>query len=479
MTDKQDYYAVLGLSRDASLEDIKKAYRKLAMKHHPDKNPGNKEAEEMFKKVTAAYEVLSDPEKKANYDRYGADEFERTSQQHGYTHRSAQDIFSDLFGQGFFGFDELFSNTRKVFKKKRKGETAVFPLQVPLEQLYEGITKHIKVVRRIVCHGCQGTGAQGTPVVCTTCGGRGITVTVNQVRPGYVQQIQSVCRTCNGHRTIITDRQRCSVCVGSGLVEDSTTLEVRIPPGTEEGDVFVFEEQGDQMPDGIPGDVKVVIQEKPQGPDYPWRRVGDDLYYVYHISLLESLTGFEFQLTHLDGRIIPVVSHEENIVKPDTGKVIIGEGFPMRREPSQRGDLYIQFFVDFPDQLTSKQREVLKDVLPCARKPQKPQKEESFHDIKADASSASVHSNLEEQEQKPEPKTETKSTNEEPTEKTKKKSFWTNLKGLFDKDKHKTSKDKRSSKDQTDKNCNNNNETEAAQKMDDHHMHEATATSTS
>ena len=91
------------------------------------------------------------------------------------------------------------------------------------------------------------TGAQGTPVVCTTCGGRGITVTVNQVRPGYVQQIQSVCRTCNGHRTIITDRQRCSVCVGSGLVEDSTTLEVRIPPGTEEGDVFVFEEQGDQM----------------------------------------------------------------------------------------------------------------------------------------------------------------------------------------------------------------------------------------
>lgn len=476
MNDKGDYYAVLGLTRDANLEDIKKAYRKLAMKYHPDKNPGNTDAEEKFKQVTAAYEVLSDPEKRAKYDRYGPEEFSHSSSAPQYTNRRAEDIFSELFGQGFFGFDDLFSGARNAFKKKRKGETAVFPLQVPLEQLYQGTTKHIKVVRRIVCEGCHGSGTKGTPVVCASCGGRGVKVVINEPRPGFIQQVQTVCWGCNGHGTVITDADRCPMCAGNGSVEDTNKLEINIPPGAHEGDVFLFEEQGDQLPDGIPGDVKVVIQEKPQGEDYPWRRSGEDLYYVYHISLLEALTGFEFQLTHLDGRSIPIRSHD-NIVKPDTGKVIVGEGFPSRRNPSQKGDLYIQFIIDFPDTLSSRQKEILKEVLPC---PRKPKRDISNHDIDAKASSASVHSNIDqtEKENKEDHKEAPQET--QPQEKPqRRKSFWTNFVNLFEKEKEKKkSSEKRYSKDANEHNNNNNSES-AKTSETSKHSDEASATSTS
>jgi molecular chaperone DnaJ len=345
---KRDYYEVLGVNRDADDETVKKAYRRLAMKFHPDRNPGDKSAEEKFKEAKEAYEVLSEAERRAAYDRYGhagvdpamagGAGFGGAGFGGGFA-EAFGDIFGDIFGQGR-------ANRSSVYR----GADLRYNLEVTLEQAAHGTETKIRIPTWEACDTCGGTGAKpGTkPVTCSTCRGQG------QVRmqQGFFS-IQQTCPKCHGQGKVITDP--CTDCVGVGRVKKQKTLSVKIPAGVDEGDRIRLGGEGEPgVNGGPPGDLYVQVQVKP----HPvFQRNGDDLHCEMPVSFTVAALGGEIQIPTLDSSAKIRVPAETQ-----SGKVFRLRGKGIKGVRSQTpGDLMCHVVVETPVNLTERQKELLRE----------------------------------------------------------------------------------------------------------------------
>eukprot|EP01103_Thecamoeba_quadrilineata_P019039 TRINITY_DN7553_c0_g1_i1.p1 TRINITY_DN7553_c0_g1~~TRINITY_DN7553_c0_g1_i1.p1 ORF type:complete len:420 (-),score=66.47 TRINITY_DN7553_c0_g1_i1:70-1329(-) len=352
-----EYYERLGLTPEASVDDVKKAYRRLAVKFHPDKNP-DPQAQDKFKEISAAYEVLSDPEKKSTYDRYG----EEGLQGGGFHASSAQSIFEQFFNMG----GDPFGRGGKG-RGKQKGEDITFNLGVTLRDLYNGKTSKLRVSRNAVCPQCSGKGSmkEGASQNCSTCKGQGVRIITQQIGP-MIQQMQTVCNDCKGKGSVIKEKDRCPHCGGNKVIPEEKQIEVHIDRGMQQGQRVTFYGEGEQEPGVEPGDIIVILKEKrdDKNPDV-FKRKDNDLIYQHKITLLEALTGFKFYIKHLDDRNLLVTSEPGSIIKPGDIKVVEGEGMPIHKQ-SYKGNLLIQFDVEFPkpEQIDEPKRAKLKEVLP-------------------------------------------------------------------------------------------------------------------
>jgi molecular chaperone DnaJ len=348
-TKKRDYYEVLGVNRDASEEDIKKAYRKLAMKHHPDRNPDSKDGEEKFKEAKEAYEVLSEAEKRRAYDAYGHAGVNPQMgmgggpgpEGFGGFAEAFGDIFSDIFGGG------QGRGRSSVFR----GADLRYNLEVSLEQAARGTETKIRIPTMEVCETCHGSGAKaGTqPKTCETCQGQG------QVRlsQGFFS-IQQTCPTCHGSGKVIADP--CATCRGAGRLKKHKTLAVKIPAGVDEGDRIRLSGEGEAgVNGGPPGDLYVVIHLKEHG---VFQRNGDDLHCEMPISFSQAALGGEIEIPTLDGAAkikIPPETQSGQVFR------LRGKGIKGVRS-SYPGDLMCEVVVETPVRLTDRQKDLLKEL---------------------------------------------------------------------------------------------------------------------
>nr|AAB49030.1 DnaJ homolog [Arabidopsis thaliana] len=350
-SDNTKFYEILGVPKSASPEDLKKAYKKAAIKNHPDKGGDP----EKFKELAQAYEVLSDPEKREIYDQYGEDALKEGMGGGGGGH-DPFDIFSSFFGGGPFG-----GNTSRQ-RRQRRGEDVVHPLKVSLEDVYLGTMKKLSLSRNALCSKCNGKGSKsGASLKCGGCQGSGMKVSIRQLGPGMIQQMQHACNECKGTGETINDRDRCPQCKGDKVIPEKKVLEVNVEKGMQHSQKITFEGQADEAPDTVTGDIVFVLQQK----EHPqFKRKGEDLFVEHTLSLTEALCGFQFVLTHLDGRSLLIKSNPGEVVKPDSYKAISDEGMPIYQRPFMKGKLYIHFTVEFPDSLSPDQTKALEAVLP-------------------------------------------------------------------------------------------------------------------
>ncbi len=356
---KRDYYEILSISRDCQEEGIKSAYRKQALKYHPDRNQGDKEAEEKFKEAAEAYEVLRDSEKRKIYDRFGHE---------------------GLTGSGFKGFsgsDDIFSNFSDIFEgvfgfgggggrsRSRQGNSLRYDVELTLEKAFEGVEEEITFHRLDPCKTCEGSGAKpGTvPQTCSTCQGRG-----QVIRSQGFFQISSPCPACHGQGEIITDP--CPDCRGGGKTRIEKTINVKIPPGVENGSQMRIRGEGEAGEHGGPsGDLFVVIHLKEH--DF-FRRDGENLACQIPVSFVQAALGANVP--------IPVLGDEKEYdfeipAGTQPGQVIRvqGMGMPGLRGMRRRGDLYVEIIVKIPEKLNQRQTEILREFadtenLPTASK---------------------------------------------------------------------------------------------------------------
>jgi len=321
-------YDQLGVSPTASATELKKAYKKLAMQYHPDKNPN---AGDKFKEISHAYEVLSDPEKRQAYDRYGEEGVGAA----GGPGVSPEDLFSHIFGGAFGGMRQ---------SGPRRGKDVNHALKVSLEDLYRGKTSKLALQKTVICTKCDGKGGkEGAAKTCGGCNGRGVKIIVRQLGP-MLQQIQQVCPDCSGEGETINERDRCKECKGRKTVQQRKVLEVFIDKGMRDGQKITFPGEGDQMPGIEPGDVNIIVQEKPHE---RFRRNGDNLLYSASIDLLTALAGGQLIIQHLDDRVLLVNILPGEVIRPGEKKVVLHEGMPTLRHHDY-GNLFIQFEIDFP-----------------------------------------------------------------------------------------------------------------------------------
>lgn len=338
---KRDYYEVLGVEKTASEEDIKKAFRKLAMKHHPDRNPGDHKSEERFKEAKEAYEVLCDAQKRGLYDQFGHAGVEGGR---GPSHGAGfADVFGDIFGD-IFGGGRQGSNVYR-------GADLRYNLEISLEEASRGIETKIRVPSAVTCEVCSGSGAKpGTqPVSCATCGGHG------QVRmqQGFFS-IQQTCPKCKGSGKVISTP--CGACRGTGQTQQQRTLSVKIPAGVDVGDRIRLSGEGERgLNGGPPGDLYVVINIKPHA---VFQRDGDDLHCEMPISFTTAALGGEIDIPTLDGYAKLKIPPETQ-----TGKVFRLRGKGIKGVRSQlTGDLLCHVAVETPVRLTERQKELLKEL---------------------------------------------------------------------------------------------------------------------
>lgn len=347
---KRDYYEVLGVDKSADEATIKKAYRTLAKKYHPDMNPGDKEAEAKFKEVNEAYDILSDPDKKAKYDQYGHAAFDPASGAGGFGGFGdfggfdINDIFSSFFGG---------SSTGSRRNGPIRGDNITVRLTISFEESVFGCKKEIQYSKVQKCNDCGGTGAaKGTsPKTCSACGGTG-QVRVQQRTPFGIMQTQKTCDSCKGTGKII--EKKCDSCRGTGFVRVPKKLEVNIPAGIDDGQQLALKYQGsDGMNGGSAGDLNIIISVRPHS---VFERDGDDLYCEVPITYAEATLGAEIEIPTLEG------SMKYNIPEgTQTGTVftIRNKGVVRVNNPKIRGNLYITVVVEVPKNLTSEQKALL------------------------------------------------------------------------------------------------------------------------
>ncbi|XP_031100557.1 dnaJ protein homolog [Ipomoea triloba] len=358
-SDNTRYYDILGVSKNAGVDEIKKAYRKAAIKNHPDKGGDP----EKFKELAQAYEVLSDPEKREIYDEYGEDALKEGMGGGAGTH-DPFDIFQSFFGGG----NPFGGGSGGRGRRQRRGEDVIHPLKVSLEEMYSGTTKKLSLSRNVICSKCNGKGSKsGSSMKCGGCQGSGMKVTIRQLGPSMIQQMQQPCNECKGTGETISDKDRCPQCKGDKVVPEKKVLEVHVEKGMQNGQKITFPGEADEAPDMITGDIVFVLQQK----EHPkFKRKGDDLFVDHTLTLTEALCGFQFILTHLDGRQLLIKSNPGEVVKPDQFKAINDEGMPAYQRPFMKGKLYIHFIVDFPDSLSPEQVKALEAILPPRQKSQ-------------------------------------------------------------------------------------------------------------
>ncbi|KAF2155910.1 hypothetical protein K461DRAFT_274967 [Myriangium duriaei CBS 260.36] len=360
-------YDVLGVTPDASESQLKSAYRKGALKHHPDKNAHNPEAAEKFKELSEAYEILSDSQKRGIYDKYGKEGLEQGGMGGG--GMAAEDLFSQFFGGGG-GFGGMFGGMGGGMREQgpKKARTIHHVHKVSLEDIYRGKVSKLALQKSVICTSCKGKGGkEGAVKQCTGCGGAGMKTMMRQMGP-MIQRFQTVCPDCQGEGEMIKDKDRCKQCHGKKTVVERKVLHVHVDKGVKSGTKLNFAGEGDQMPGVEPGDVQFEIEEKPHN---RFQRKGDDLFYRAEIDLLTALAGGAIYIEHLDDRWLTVDIPPGDVIAPGEIKVIRGQGMPSYRH-HDHGNLYVQFDVKFPDHLggtegepmTEQQIAALESVLP-------------------------------------------------------------------------------------------------------------------
>ncbi|MDD6714391.1 MAG: molecular chaperone DnaJ [Subdoligranulum sp.] len=365
MAEKRDYYEVLGIGKNATDAEIKSAYRKLAKKYHPDLNPGNKEAEEKFKEVNEANDVLSDPQKRQRYDQFG---FAGVDPNYaaangggaggfggGFGGVDLGDIFGDIFGGGFGGGFSGFGggSSARTANAPRKGHDIQASVILTFEEAAHGCSKKITINRQDTCPDCGGTGAaKGTsPETCPDCGGRGYVVT-QQRTPFGVMQSQQPCSHCGGRGTII--RNPCKTCRGTGKTAARKSLEINIPAGIDDDQNIALRGQGDAGSNGGPaGDVIVHVTVKA---DPMFERDGYDVTIHVPITFSQAVLGDDVEVPTVDGRI---VQHIPEGTQSGTKFRLRGQGIQYLNGRG-RGDQYVIVDVEIPKKVTRAQREALK-----------------------------------------------------------------------------------------------------------------------
>jgi molecular chaperone DnaJ len=347
---QKDFYEVLSVKREASIEEIKASYRQSALKWHPDRNPVNKEeAEIKFRECTEAYSVLSDPQKRQIYDTYGHEGLRGSNVGTDFNSSVFQD-FHDIFGD-FFGFEDLFSGGRRGRGRNQRGADLRYDMTLTFEEAAAGVTTKVKLPKQELCSACNGTGAKkGTGVAsCQTCGGRG--------QMAYQQGFFTITRTCpacQGAGQII--RERCLECRGNGRVEREKIIELRIPPGVDSGTRLRVTGEGEQGPNGGPsGDLYVVLDVKEH---QFFERRGADLYCTIPLSVVQAALGTELQVPGLGGEEklkIPEGTQSDAVFR------VKGKGLPDPRGGG-KGDLYYHVRVLTPTKLTREQRKLMEQL---------------------------------------------------------------------------------------------------------------------
>ncbi len=377
---KRDYYDVLGVAKGASAEEIKKAYRKLAIKYHPDKNPDDKSAEDKFKEAAEAYEVLSSPEKKQRYDQFGhAGVGGAAGGGYGGGGMNMEDIFSqfgDIFGGGGSPFDSFFGGgqSRGGGRRVAKGSNLRIKVKLTLSEIANGAEKKIKVNKQVSCKTCDGTGAKDKSSVstCKTCGGNGSVRRVTNTILGQMQTT-ATCPTCHGSGQQIT--AKCNSCHGEGTVRGEETITINIPAGVSEGMQLSMAGKGNAAPNGgIPGDLIILVEETPHE---TLKREGNNVVYDLHVSIPEAALGASVEVPTIDGKA-------KIKIEPGTqsGKLLRlkGKGIP-EVNSYHRGDQIIHVNIWTPKALNSEERALLEKLKDSPNfKPQPGKNDKSFFD---------------------------------------------------------------------------------------------------
>lgn len=376
---KRDYYETLGVGKNATADEIKKAYRKVAMQYHPDRNPGDKAAEEKFKEAAEAYEVLSDTDKKAQYDRYGhAGVSSNGRGGYGSGGMNMEDIFSqfgDIFGEDIFG--NFFGGQRTRGGQRARGvrgSNLRIKLKLTYEEIAKGVSKNIKVKKYVPCQTCHGSGAKDTGNVqtCGTCGGSG---QVRRVTNTFLGQMQTVttCPTCNGEGSVIT--AKCTTCKGEGRVYAEETVTIDVPAGVQEGMQLNISGRGNAGErGGPPGDLIILIEEDAHK---ELQRDGLNVIYDLHISFPDAVFGTQIEVPTIDGRAkikIPAGTQSGKIFR------LKGKGFPGVNS-YQKGDQLVHVNVWTPQHVSAEEKAMLEKLTHSQNfKPHPDKNERSFFD---------------------------------------------------------------------------------------------------
>ncbi len=359
---KRDYYEVLGVDKNASEDDIKKAYRKIAIKYHPDRNPGNKEAEEKFKEAAEAYDVLHDPQKRQQYDQFGITGPMGAGGAGGFGSGggfSMDDIFSmfgDVFGDsGFGGFRSGGSSRRPA---QQRGSDLRLKVRLTLQEISTGVTKKFKVRRDVPCAHCHGTGAENGSGrdTCPTCHGSGVVTRTTQSLFGMMQT-QSVCPTCGGEGTII--KNKCHECGGSGVVKGEEVVEIKIPAGVSEGMIINVPGKGNAgKHNGVPGNIQVYIEEEPND---TFIRDDNDIIYNLLLDFPTAALGGSVEIPTIDGGKVRVKI--EPGTQPGKALRLRGKGLPAVQGYGRgMGDMVVNISVYVPKTLSSTERNMLENM---------------------------------------------------------------------------------------------------------------------
>ncbi|KAI9813138.1 MAG: Type I HSP40 co-chaperone [Pycnora praestabilis] len=370
MVKETKFYELLGVSPTATEAELKTAYKKGALKHHPDKNAHNPDAAEKFKDLSHAYEVLSDTQQRQMYDQYGEAGLEQGGAGGG---MSAEDLFSQFFGGGG-GFGGMFGGGGMGGMREtgpKKARTIHHVHKVTLEDVYRGKVSKLALQKSVICPKCEGRGGkEGAVKKCSGCDGHGMKTMMRQMGP-MIQRFQTVCPDCQGEGEIIRDRDRCKQCNGKKTVIERKVLHVHVDKGVKSGHKIDFRGEGDQMPGILPGDVQFEIEQKPHT---RFQRKDDDLFYHAEIDLVTALAGGVVNVEHLDDRWLTVNIVPGEVISPGEIKMIRGQGMPSFRH-HDFGNLYIQFDVKFPKKLeniTDDQIDILEKILPVRQQPRGP-----------------------------------------------------------------------------------------------------------
>ncbi len=355
---KRDYYDILGVPKNADADEIKKAYRKLAIKYHPDKNPDDKSAEDKFKEAAEAYEILSSPEKRQRYDQFGHAGNSAGGGGYGGGSMNMEDIFSqfgDIFGGGGSPFEGFFGGGRGGGRRVNKGSNLRIKVKLTLEEIANGVEKKIKVNKQVACHTCHGSGAKdkGSFSTCSTCGGQG---SVRRVQNTILGQMQTTttCPTCHGEGQVIT--AKCTTCHGEGVERGEEMITINIPAGVGEGMQLSMSGKGNAaVRGGVPGDLLILIEEIEHE---HLKRDGNNVVYDMHISFVDAALGTQVEVPTIDGKA-------KIKIEPGTqgGRILRLKGKGIKDIQSHsRGDQLVHVNVWTPKALSKEERGMLEKL---------------------------------------------------------------------------------------------------------------------
>lgn len=368
MVKETAYYDTLGVSPNCTEDELKKSYRKLALKYHPDKNPNEGER---FKAISQAYEVLSNPEKREIYD-HGGEQAIKQGGQGGMSDHNPMDIFEMFFGGG-----------RKRERGPKKGRDIVYQMSVTLEELYNGATRKLAISKKVVCESCAGRGTKSPsigPTKCSGCKGSGIKIRIEHVGPNIVQRMETECNECGGQGEIIHSKDKCKNCDGKKIAREKKIIEVHIDKGMEDGQKITFANEGDMEPGlDLPSDIVVVLDERPH--ETFKRCQKNDLLTTLDLNLNEALCGFTRAIKTLDDRTLILRTHPGEVIKHGSFKSIPSEGMPLHRNPFDKGNLLVQIAVTFPDEIDPDIAAQLETILPPKPKVDFPLVGENVEDV--------------------------------------------------------------------------------------------------